>query len=123
MLNDTRYMRDAHFAERIRAMTSVVQDKALFRVDRIHEVRAEADGESDDTHKVAWRWDLDVLRFHRHGAQKAKVVRGRHEDVAVTPHTRPFDGRLRMIERQASPKDLLLGWHWTQLSFKLTDEG
>ena len=76
MLNNARYMRDSHLAERVCPVASVVEDQPVLGIDRVEEIGAEADGDPDDTDQGArWRIVLDVLGLHPHGAEKAQVVR------------------------------------------------
>ena len=55
MLNDAWQVGNAHVAECIGSMASIVEDEPISSVDCVHEIRAEADGESDDADEISRR--------------------------------------------------------------------
>src|SRR2546426_10687119 len=101
MLDDARHLSQPHFAQRIRAMASVVEDESLLGVEGVHEIGAEADGNPDDAHEITRpRVVLDVVGWYRYGPEKTQIVRRRHKDELVSIHAGPFHRRLRGVVRE-----------------------
>src|SRR2546428_3006573 len=123
MLNNARHMSNPHLAERVCAMASIIENESLFRIDRVHKIRAKTDGKPNDAYEVSRRRGThNVCRFQRHGTQEPKIIGRRHEDITISAHSGPLHGWMRMIVRQTGAKDLLLRRRGAQFSFKLTHE-
>src|SRR5947207_2773535 len=75
VLNDTGNAGDSQIAERVGPMAPVVEDEPILRVNGVQEVAAKSHRKPNYAGEVAGgRIVLNILRLHRHGAEKAHVV-------------------------------------------------
>src|SRR5207245_939423 len=106
------------------AMTAVVEDQPVFRVDRVQEIGAESDRETDDAGQGSRRRIIrDVAGLQGHGSEKTQVVRRRYEHINILVSARPFDRRPGMIERQADAEYFLLRRRRSEFLFQSADIG
>src|SRR5438876_7860475 len=103
-------------------MAAVIQDQAMFRVDGVQEIAAEAHRDPDNATQRAWgRIIRDVGGLQWHDPEVTQVVRGRHKHKRVLLFARPFQRGLRRIAWEAEPEYLLLGRRRAEFVLQMTD--
>src|SRR5207237_3553611 len=101
MSDDTGSILDPHVRKRESPMAPIVDHQAVFRMDHIEEVGAEADDDPDDATNRARRWKVDeVFGCEHRGLEVPQVVGRRDKDIGVARWFHPSHQGLWVFERE-----------------------